>query len=145
MVDRRGLEPQGRECQVWLLPRLPAHSPVLAEVVIFMQESVSYRCGHPAQQHGRRMPLSIFERPFSTRIFLVPSILPEVIQQIHSFRASGVMASQTALAFGEPVSIFFTSAGATGCGTRALPFFAFIAFHDVLNRTSFPFRFTMFL
>ena len=56
------------------------------------------RWGHPAQQQGRRIPSSSFESAFSIRIFLVSTFLPLVTQQIHSFRASGVMLSHVALA-----------------------------------------------
>ena len=52
------------------------------------------RCGQPGQQHGLRIPLRILSRPTSMRRFLVSSFLAEVTQQIHSFRASGVMATQ---------------------------------------------------
>lgn len=45
------------------------------------------------------------------RIFLVSAFLPEITQQIHSFRASGVISSHTACAFGTEASAFFKSAG----------------------------------
>lgn len=56
------------------------------------------RCGHPGQQHGRRIPPCILSMPTSIRRFLVASCLAEVTQQIHSFRASGVISAQTLLA-----------------------------------------------
>ena len=56
------------------------------------------RCGHPGQQHGRRMPPSILSMPTSMRRFRVASCLAEVTQQIHSFRASGVISAQSLLA-----------------------------------------------
>ena len=52
------------------------------------------RCGQPGQQHGLRIPPRILSRPTSMRRFLVSSFLAEVTQQIHSFRASGVIAAQ---------------------------------------------------
>src|SRR5262245_36515312 len=56
------------------------------------------RCGHPGQQHGLRMPPRILSMPTSMRRFLVASCLAEVTQQIHSFRASGVISAQRLLA-----------------------------------------------
>jgi hypothetical protein len=56
------------------------------------------RCGHPGQQHGLRMPPRILSMPTSMRCFLVASCLHEVTQQIHSFRASGVISTQRLLA-----------------------------------------------
>jgi hypothetical protein len=53
------------------------------------------RCGQPAQQHGRRRPLRILSKPTAIRRILVPSFFAEVTQQIHSFRASGVISAQT--------------------------------------------------
>jgi len=56
------------------------------------------RCGHPGQQHGRRMPPRSLSMPTSMRRFLVAAFLAEVTQQIHSFRASGVISAQRRLA-----------------------------------------------
>ena len=53
------------------------------------------RCGQPGQQQGLRMPPRILSRPTWMRRFLVSSFLADVTQQIHSFRASGVMATQS--------------------------------------------------
>lgn len=47
------------------------------------------------------MPEDNLEIAFLIRITLVSALLPEVTQQIHSLRASGVMSSQTSLAFGK--------------------------------------------
>jgi hypothetical protein len=55
------------------------------------------RCGHPGQQHGLRMPPRILSMPTSMRRFLVASCLADVTQQIHSFRASGVISAQRLL------------------------------------------------
>lgn len=60
------------------------------------------------------MPLFNFESAFSIRIFLVSAFFPDIIQQIHSFRASGVMSSQIALISGLEIMAFCISAG-TGC------------------------------
>jgi hypothetical protein len=84
------------------------------------------RCGHPAQQHGRRIPPFNFERPFLIRISRVSAFFPDVIQQIHSLRASGVMSSHTARAFGFDASAFRKSAGAALC---AGPFVAMLSFY----------------
>lgn len=53
------------------------------------------RCGHPGQQHGRRMPPSILSMPTAMRRCRVASCLGEVTQQIHSLRASGVSSGQS--------------------------------------------------
>jgi hypothetical protein len=55
------------------------------------------RCGHPGQQHGLRIPPRILSMPTSMRRFLVSSFFTDVIQQIHSFRASGVISAQILL------------------------------------------------
>jgi hypothetical protein len=54
----------------------------------------SQRCGHPGQQHGRRMPDLSFDTALSILTVLVSCFLPDVIQHIRSFRASGVRSSQ---------------------------------------------------
>ena len=69
------------------------------------------RCGHPAQQHGRRMPLRILSRPTSILRLRVSSCLAEVTQQIHSFLASGVISFQSAKTCFSESSAFFKSAG----------------------------------
>ena len=69
------------------------------------------RCGHPGQQHGLRMPPRILSMPTSMRRFLVPSFLAEVTQQIHSFRASGVISAQRLLAAALDLMAFRKSAG----------------------------------
>ena len=56
------------------------------------------RCGHPGQQHGLRMPPRSLSMPTSMRRLLVSSFLADVTQQIHSFRASGVISTQRLLA-----------------------------------------------
>ena len=45
------------------------------------------------------------------RIFLVSAFLPDITQQIHSLRASGVILPHTAFAAPEEVSAFRKSAG----------------------------------
>jgi hypothetical protein len=70
-----------------------------------------HRCGQPGQQHGRRIPSLSSEHTLSTCWCLVSSFLTEMVQQIHSLRASGVMSSQAASAFASDVSAFRRSAG----------------------------------
>jgi len=71
----------------------------------------SHRCEQPGQQHGRRIPSLSSEHTLSTCCRLVSSFLTEMVQQIHSLRASGVMSSQVASAFASDVSAFRRSAG----------------------------------
>ena len=58
------------------------------------QFATNQRCGHPGQQHGLLIPLRILSIPTLMRRDLVSAFLGEITQQIHSFRASGVMDSQ---------------------------------------------------
>jgi hypothetical protein len=71
----------------------------------------AHRCGQPGQQHGRRTPSLSSEHTLSTCCRLVSSFLTEMVQQIHSLRASGVMSSQAASAFASNASAFPRSAG----------------------------------
>ena len=80
------------------------------------QNKSTQRCPQPAQQQGRRMPPFSFESAFSMRIPLVSAFLPEMTQQIHSLRASGVRSSHTVRAFGSEVKAFLKSSG-TLCAT----------------------------
>jgi hypothetical protein len=66
---------------------------------------------HPGQQHGLRMPSRSLSMPTSMRRFRVSSFLGEVTQQIHSFRASGVISSQTRFAAASDAIAFRKSAG----------------------------------
>ncbi len=71
----------------------------------------AHRCGQPGQQHGRRIPSLSSEHTLSTCCRLVSSFLTEMVQQIHSLRASGVMSSQAASAFASDAIAFRRSAG----------------------------------
>jgi hypothetical protein len=71
----------------------------------------TYRCGQPGQQHGRRIPSLSSEHTLSTCCRLVSSFLTEMVQQIHSLRASGVMSSHTERAFASHESASRRSAG----------------------------------
>ena len=73
--------------------------------------SVTYRCAQPAQQQGRRMPLFIFDIALVILIPLVSALAPEVTQQIHSLRASGVMSAHSARTLGFEVILLRKSAG----------------------------------
>jgi hypothetical protein len=75
------------------------------------ERSIAHRCGQPGQQHGRRIPSLSSEHTLSTCCRLVSSFLTEMVQQIHSLRASGVMSSQAASAFASDASAFWRSAG----------------------------------
>src|SRR3989344_2697062 len=65
----------------------------------------------PDQQQGLRLPPLSLESALSTRILLVCAFLPDVTQQIHSLRASGVISSHTVRAAGEAVMAFRKSSG----------------------------------
>src|ERR1700741_199162 len=71
----------------------------------------AHRCGQPGQQHGRLIPSLSSEHTRSTCCRLVSSFLTEMVQQIHSLRASGVMSSQAASAFASDAIAFRRSAG----------------------------------
>ena len=72
---------------------------------------LSVRCMQPIQQHGRCIPSMSFEHALRTWSFQVSGFLTEMVQQIHSLRASGVMSFHAASAFGEVTSAFLRSAG----------------------------------
>ncbi len=57
------------------------------------------------------MPPPSLEIAFAMRIPRVSAFFPEVTQQIHSFRASGVMSFQVSFASGEALSALCKSAG----------------------------------
>jgi hypothetical protein len=69
------------------------------------------RCGHPGQQHGLRIPPRILSMPALMRRFLVFSFLADVTQQIHSFRASGVISAQRLMAVASDSMAIRKSAG----------------------------------
>src|SRR3989344_213013 len=65
----------------------------------------------PIQQQGRRIPPFSLESAFLMRILLVSAFFPDVIQHIHSLRASGVISSQVANTFLLDVITFRKSSG----------------------------------
>jgi hypothetical protein len=69
------------------------------------------RCEQPGQQQGLRFPSLRLEQPHLIRRLLVSGFLAESIQQIHSFRASGVTFSHASNALASEASAFFRSAG----------------------------------
>lgn len=72
---------------------------------------LTYRCGQPGQQQGRRWPSDRFSQPCLMRLSLVADFLAEVIQQIHSLRARGVMSRQVSRAEGVAFSAVLRSSG----------------------------------
>jgi hypothetical protein len=82
----------------------------------------NYRCAHPGQQHGRRFPSFRLEQPHAIRWLLVSAFLADLIQHIHSLRASGVMSSHAAKAGGSDARAFLKSEG-TSCTTPPEIFF----------------------
>ena len=70
-----------------------------------------HRCGQPGQQHGRRIPSFSSEHTLSTCWRLVSSFFTEMVQQIHSLRASGVRSSQAVNTFASDARAFRRSAG----------------------------------
>lgn len=65
----------------------------------------------PPQQQGRPFPFIRSSLALLICCFLVSSLLTEIIQQIHSLRARGVISSQAVSAPGEEESIFCKSDG----------------------------------
>jgi hypothetical protein len=65
----------------------------------------------PGQQQGRRIPSLSSEHTLSTCCLLVSGFLTEVVQQIHSLRASGVISSHFANAAKSEVRAIRKSAG----------------------------------
>jgi hypothetical protein len=69
------------------------------------------RCGHPAQQHGLRLPAARVSQAQRTRLSRVSAFFADVTQQIYSLRASGVISSHVANAAREKPSALRKSAG----------------------------------
>jgi hypothetical protein len=92
------------------------------------------RCGQPGQQHGLRMPSRILSRPTSMRHFRVSSFLADVTQQIHSFRASGVIVPQRFFAAASDSMALRKSAGSLW----TMPFVVFlVAIRQFVNWQKF--------
>src|ERR1700691_5897982 len=67
----------------------------------------------PIQQQGRRTPSLSSARTLSTCWLLVSGFLTEIVQHIHSLRASGVRSSQAASAAASAVRAFCRSSGSS--------------------------------
>src|SRR5690348_8083885 len=65
----------------------------------------------PSQQHGRRMPSLSSVCTRSTCCLLVSGFFTEIVQQIHSLRASGVRSSHTASASASAARVSRKSSG----------------------------------
>lgn len=70
-----------------------------------------HRCAQPAQQHGRRFPASSSVAVLSMWFFLVSGFLVDIVQQIHSLRASGVMSSHLSKTDSSAIRMSFKSWG----------------------------------
>lgn len=70
-----------------------------------------HRCGHPAQQQGRRIPSKSSSRVLLILRLRVSGFLAEITQQINSFRANGVISSQADNAVESDTSVFRRSGG----------------------------------
>jgi hypothetical protein len=74
---------------------------------------LSVRWMQPIQQQGRRIPSLSSVRTLSTCCLLVSGFLTEIVQHIHSLRASGVRSSQTASAAASGARAFCRSSGSS--------------------------------
>src|SRR6202047_5418013 len=90
------------------------------------------RWGQPGQQQGRRIPSLSSVRTRSMCCLLVSGFLTEITQQIHSFRASGVISSHFARATGSEMRTFRKSGG-TLCTTPGE--IAFLVMNFILQGT----------
>jgi hypothetical protein len=68
-------------------------------------------CGQPGQQHGRRLPSCRFWVSCLILLTLVSDFFADMIQQIHSLRASGVRDFQIIKISGVEVRICLRSGG----------------------------------
>ena len=93
-VPKGGLMHLSGSSNVCHQARASSHVACMALLGVSFIEGNPQRCGHPGQQHGLRMPPRSLSMPTSMRRFLVSSFLADVTQQIHSFRASGVISTQ---------------------------------------------------
>jgi len=84
----------------------------------------------PDQQQGRRLPAISSARVLSMWFFLVSCFLTVIVQQIHSLRASGVIFSHAASAFGLEARALRKSAGIL-CITSVAIFVAIDLFYQV--------------
>ena len=91
---------------------IPTRGVTIPTISVFFHSYLyNGRWMQPAQQQGRRIPPLSFESAFLIRIPRVSTFLPDVTQQIHSLRASGVISHHTALTAGIELRAFSKSAG----------------------------------
>ena len=95
-----------------------SHFPALPLSTNFCEglNGLSFRCIQPGQQQGRRIPSLSSETTLLTCSFLVSGFLTEMVQQIHSLRASGVISSHADRALGSDDKAFRRSVGSP-CAT----------------------------
>jgi hypothetical protein len=93
---------------------IPSHSCKVFSRLTGQVRNSFQRWGQPGQQQGRRIPSLSSVRTRSMCCLLVSGLLTETTQQIHSFRASGVISSHFARAAGSEMRAFRKSAG-TAC------------------------------
>lgn len=98
-----------------------------------VKHSLIYRCGQPAQQHGRRFPFTISVQSRSICFSLVSCFLTEVVQQIHSLRASGVKSFQAACALPEDTRAARRSVG-TVCTTPDAILVTINSFYQIITQ-----------
>src|SRR5262245_8923011 len=75
--------------------------------------ALSVRWVQPYQQQGRRTPSLSSDTTRSTCSFLFSGVLTEIVQQIHSWRESGVRSSQAANALASEDRAFRKSVGSS--------------------------------
>jgi hypothetical protein len=119
------LEHKMLKCKLYSATR--ATTSACAGSLMDQVRSISFpRWGQPAQQQGLRIPSFSSLRTLSILRRLVSGFLASSIQQIHSLRASGVMASHSASAALSAVRVLRKSSG-TLCTTPVA-----ISFLDII-------------
>src|SRR6478672_11799384 len=123
----------------------PVREPCLAPRSPYAEQEISQpnpayfqRCGQPGQQQGRRIPSLSSLRTRSICCLLVSVLLTEITQQIHSFRASGVICSHFSRATGSEIRTFRKSAGSLCTAPREIALLAMRSFYIDLIRLPNP-------
>lgn len=88
----------------------------------------------PIQQQGRRIPPPSLESAFLIRTLRVSAFLPEITQQIHSLRASGVMSSHAAHAAGAEAMALRKSSGIVCTTPPTIVLIAMSLFYQISGR-----------
>ena len=120
--------------------RLPESSSACL-LLVLLRQFYFQRCIQPAQQHGLRIPPASLESAFLIRIPLVCTFLPDIIQQIHSLRASGVISSHTVRAAAMEERALRKSAGNTCTAFVLIFFFIIFPFDKMVPRKWEPVQF----